>query len=392
MKEAAFIHHPGGAGYQFNDHHPFSPRRLHLTQDLLMRSNALSSSSIIIPPKADDSCLLSVHHMDYITAVKALSAHEPGKHATDEAERYGLQSEDTPYFPGMHDAASCIAGGSVYAAELVMNGRFEHAYHMAGGLHHAFPDRGAGFCVYNDAALAIAYARNSYGARVMYIDTDVHHGDGVQWAFYNDPNVFTYSIHETGKYLFPGTGFTHERGAPDGYGCCLNVPVEPYTEDDSWLECFVETVERAAARFKPDIIVSQHGCDAHAYDPLSHISCSMRIYHEMPAVIHRLAHQYCEGRWVALGGGGYDHFRVVPRAWALVWLEMTGSPIVEALRLGGGEALKLPDSWVERWQHESDVPLPATWLDDLRSWAAMPRRAQITEANRRVKELALQQL
>ena len=158
---------------------------------------------------------------------------------------------------------------------------------MAGGLHHAFPERGSGFCVYNDAAIAISRIRQQFGARVLYIDTDVHHGDGVQWTFYDDPNVCTYSIHETGKFLFPGTGFVHERGIDHGFGTSINVPVEPYTEDDSWLECFSSSIEKAADAFKPDIIISQHGCDAHAYDPLSHMHCSMRIYQAMPAIIHR---------------------------------------------------------------------------------------------------------
>ncbi|MBW7460969.1 acetoin utilization protein AcuC, partial [Paenibacillus sepulcri] len=237
-------------------------------------------------------------------------------------------------------------GGSVLAADLVMSGQTLHAYHMAGGLHHAFPDHGSGFCVYNDASIAIAHIRKQYGVRVLYIDTDVHHGDGVQWTFYNESEVCTYSIHETGKFLFPGTGFVHERGAEHGYGANFNVPVDPYTEDDSWLESFTASIRKVAAAFKPDIIVSQHGCDAHAFDPLSHTHCSMRIYQEMPAIIHALAHQYAEGRWVAVGGGGYDIWRVVPRAWALVWLEMINHPISAALA-----------------EKHSDVPLPASWLN-----------------------------
>jgi len=260
---------------------------------------------------------------------------------------------------------------------------------MAGGLHHAFPDHGSGFCVYNDAAVAIADIRRRYGARILYIDTDVHHGDGVQWAFYSDPDVMTYSIHETGKFLFPGTGFTHERGNAEAFGSAVNVPMEPYTEDDSWLEAFRDTVHRAAAAFRPDLIISQHGCDAHAFDPLSHIHCSMRTYAEMPRIVHELAHAYAGGRWVAVGGGGYDIWRVVPRAWSLVWLEMTKHPIITKLR--AGEALAaLPDAWIRRWQPESPVQLPTTWMDDMAAWTPMPRRAEIERSNRQTMELAAQ--
>jgi acetoin utilization protein AcuC len=273
-----------------------------------------------------------------------------------------------------------------------MSGRADRALHLAGGLHHAFPDRASGFCVYNDAAAAISYLRRTYNARVLYIDTDVHHGDGVQWFFYTEPEVFTLSIHETGKFLFPGSGFPHERGDSSGYGACLNVSMEPYTEDESWLECFGQAVEQAAHTFRPDIIVSQHGCDAHAFDPLAHIHCSMRIYREMPKIIHRLADRYANGKWVALGGGGYDHWRVVPRAWSLLWLEMNDHPLLANIdsELHGGQ---LPDAWPTiNAKPTHSEPLPITWLDDLNSWTPMPRRAEITEKNKANLEIALQHI
>jgi acetoin utilization protein AcuC len=271
-----------------------------------------------------------------------------------------------------------------------MSGRAEHALHLAGGLHHAFPDRASGFCVYNDAAAAITYIREKYHARVLYIDTDVHHGDGVQWFYYTDPDVFTLSIHETGKFLFPGSGFPHERGDSSGYGACLNVSMEPYTEDESWLDCFRQAVEHAARVFRPDIIVSQHGCDAHAFDPLAHIHCSMQIYRDMPRIIHQLAERYTQGKWVALGGGGYDHWRVVPRAWSLLWLEMNDHPLLARIdsEPNGGH---LPEQWPTiAASRKSDNPLPTTWLDDVASWTPMPRRAEITAKNRTMLELSLQ--
>jgi len=379
--------------YHFDEDHPFHPIRLRLTEDLLRLGGALDDAQIAaVDGRGIEEALQEIHRPDYIRAVQELSAEAPPPRAAELAARYGLEpGGDTPYFPGMHEAAALIAAGSLTAAEAVMSGRAPHALHLGGGLHHAFPDRGAGFCVYNDAAAAISYMSRRYGARVLYIDTDVHHGDGVQWCFYTDPNVFTFSIHETGKYLFPGTGFASERGESSGYGACLNVPVDPYTEDDSWLACFDAALERIMRSFRPDVVVSQHGCDAHALDPLAHIHCSMRIYREMPRRIHRLAHEWTGGRWVALGGGGYEHWRVVPRAWGLLWLEMTDHPLlrqIDARPQGAG----LPPEWPRIFSPRRPAELPRTWLDDVASWPPIPRRAEIEAKNRAVLDIALQHL
>ncbi|MCD1257946.1 acetoin utilization protein AcuC [Paenibacillus athensensis] len=383
----AFIYDEREIAYKFNDTHPFNQQRLALTVDLLRKAGALPPAALRAPRPATDAELLRVHTPAYVEAVKTLSASAPDPESVRTAGRFGLDTDDTPFFPGMHDITATVVGGSIEAAELVMSGVAPHALHLGGGLHHAMPGKGAGFCVYNDASAAIAHIQAAYGAKVLYVDTDVHHGDGVQWSFYSDPRVCTLSIHETGKYLFPGTGGVHERGDGEAFGTSLNVPVEPYTEDESWLECFGEVLSAAIARFQPDVIVSQHGCDAHAYDPLAHVHCSMRVYQAMPELIHQLAHQWCGGRWIALGGGGYDIWRVVPRAWSLLWLVM--SQQAPALQLGAEPQLELPQAWLDAWQGSSPVPLPRTWLDDVRGWAPMPRRQAIAEKNRQSKELAL---
>ncbi|OPA78545.1 acetoin utilization protein AcuC [Paenibacillus selenitireducens] len=385
---AMFIHHDDELKYRFNEDHPFNQKRLELTYDLLTEIEALLPAQMLQARRATEDELLTIHQPSYIHTVKGLSVDHPKQQWLDKAEIYGFTSEDTPYFKEMHAVTSTIVGGSITAVDTVMSGQSLHALHLGGGLHHALSNRGSGFCVYNDASVAIAYLRQHYHARVLYIDTDVHHGDGVQWSFYTDPQVCTYSIHETGKFLFPGTGFVHERGESDGFGTCYNIPMEPFTEDDSWLDCFQETIQRVTAMFKPDIIVSQHGCDAHAYDPLSHQQCSMRIYKAMPAIIHQLAHQYCEGRWVALGGGGYDIWRVVPRAWSLLWLEMTDHPLLK--QLDHDPLLPLPEAWMERWQQKAPVTIPATWLDNLTDWEPMPRRSEISSNNRKMVDVALQ--
>lgn len=389
--DAVFIHHPDTSGYKFDEEHPFDPLRLTLTIDLLKEVNALNDELIETPlPYPDDELLSLVHRTDYLAAVKQLSEQAPINDSGLLAQQFGLHTEDTPFFPGMHKAAMTIVRGSLAAADAVMTGQAKHAYHLAGGLHHAFPDRASGFCVYNDAAVAIKHIRQTYNARVLYIDTDVHHGDGVQWIFYDDPDVCTYSIHETGKFLFPGTGFVHEKGTDHGFGACFNVPLEPYTEDESWLESFNITLRKVISAYKPDVIISQHGCDAHAYDPLSHIHCSMRIYAEIPAIIHELAHTYTDGRWIALGGGGYDIFRVVPRAWSLVWLTMIDHPISHGI--AAGKVIALPDCWVKRWTSFSPLKLPTTWMDDPADIEPMPRRLEIADKNRTIQNIVIQDL
>lgn len=229
--------------------------------------------------------------------------------------------------------------------------------------------------------MAIAFLRKYWDARVLYIDTDAHHGDGVQWAFYDDPNVLTVSLHETGKYLFPGTGSLTERGDGSGYGYSVNIPLDAFTEDDSFLDTYDALLPTVARGFKPDVIVTQNGCDAHAYDPLTHMSCSMHIYQQIPRLAHALAHELCGGRWIATGGGGYDIWRVVPRAWTLLWSEMTEQQLYDQ---------PLPSAWRELWSGKSPVPLPTRLFDRPNDLPVIPRRPEITEKNRLTLERALQ--
>ncbi|MFC5453155.1 acetoin utilization protein AcuC [Paenibacillus aestuarii] len=385
-----FIYDDQEIQYKFNEDHPFNQDRLLMTVDLLRKCGALPDSALCLPRPATAAELLRVHALAYIEAVKALSAPVPEDTWVQAAGRYGLDTDDTPYFAGMHDITSRVVGGSITAADLVMSGAAPHALHLGGGLHHALHSKGAGFCVYNDASAAIAHIRDKYGAKVLYVDTDVHHGDGVQWSFYTEPGVCTLSIHETGKYLFPGTGAVNERGEGEAFGTSINIPVEPYTEDESWLECFGEVLTETIARFQPDVIVSQHGCDAHAFDPLAHVCCSMRVYKAMPELIHTLAHQWCDGKWIALGGGGYDIWRVVPRAWSLLWLVMSEQAIIGQLE--AQPQLRLPQAWLDAWGGKSPGPLPETWLDPVHAWTPIPRRQIITDKNRQTKEIAMMYL
>lgn len=377
MQDSIFIFSEEQLKYKFSQDHPFNQLRLKLTVDLLQKMNAIQESDIIPPRLASDEELQLVHDPNYVTAVRKAGN---GELSGDTAESYGLGTEDTPIFPGMHEASALLVGGTLTAVDYVMEGKAKHAVNLGGGLHHGFKGKASGFCIYNDSSVAIKYMQEKYQARVLYIDTDAHHGDGVQWAFYDDPNVCTFSIHETGRYLFPGTGNVNERGQGQGYGYSFNIPVDAFTEDESWLDAYTTSVREIAEFFKPDVILTQNGADAHYLDPLTHLSSTMRIYREIPKLAHEIAHQYCDGRWIAVGGGGYDIWRVVPRAWSLIWLEMTGNKDCYG---------ELPKEWVDRWQKEAPVSLPTRWDDPENLYKPIPRKAEITEKNAQTVNNAL---
>jgi acetoin utilization deacetylase AcuC-like enzyme len=381
---ARLVYRPEYEAYDFGPAHPLQPARIRAALDLLRASGlGPGREQRCAPPPASLEELQLVHSRRYIEAVQGLDPFADDPLLADEATRWGLGPGDSPAFVGMHTAAAMVTGGTLHALRDALDGRIQHAFNPAGGLHHALRERASGFCIYNDAAVAIATALQEREARVLYLGFDAHHGDGVQAAFYDEPRVLTFSIHETGRHLFPGTGFLHELGAGLGRGYSLNLPVEPFTEDDSWLSALHLLLPAIAEWFAPDVIVSQHGCDSHAWDPLTDLRLSTRTFVEQAALVHRLAHQHAAGRWVALGGGGYDWARVVPRNWAAVWAEMSAQTLPE----------DLPDDWKTRWlepaQTAGFVPLPPHFIDD--SWPMVPRRAEIERTNRARAE-ALRQL
>lgn len=376
--DAAFIYSEDFSSYKFADDHPFNQLRVKMTKELLELSNRLHETQIVQPRLATEDELLLVHDQTYIDAVKLASE---GMLSEDTALSFGLGTEDTPIFPDMHKAASLLVGATLTAVDQVMEGHVTHALNLGGGLHHGFPQKASGFCIYNDGAIAIKYIREKYNLRVLYIDTDAHHGDGVQWAFYDDPNVCTLSIHETGRYLYPGTGNVNERGLKEGYGYSFNIPVDAFTEDESFIHIYTSAITEITEYFHPDIIVSQNGADAHCLDPLTHLSTTMKTYETVPMLAHELAHQYCNGKWIALGGGGYDIWRVVPRAWGQIWNIMTTDSILQGT---------LPSQWIDRWQSRSPVSLPNKWNDKVDIYKPIPRKAEITEKNKLTLEKALQ--
>ena len=215
----------------------------------------------------------------------------------------------------MHEASARLAGGSLLAAAAILDGSAVRAVNFGGGMHHAARDRASGFCIYNDVALAIQKLLDGGVQRVAYIDVDAHHGDGTQNIFWDDPRVLTISLHETGLTLFPGTGFANEIGGPNAQGTAVNVALPAGTGDAGWLRAFHAVVPQLIGAFEPEVIVSQHGCDSHRLDPLSHLNISVDGQREAATAIAGLAARYCDNRWIATGGGGYNVITVVPRSW-----------------------------------------------------------------------------
>jgi acetoin utilization protein AcuC len=343
------VYGPRSATYDFGPEHPLTPRRFGPGIDLLRSVGAVPG---LAPEPATDVDLLLSHTQRYIDVVRRFSADPMG----NDGEAGIAEGGDDPPFAGMHDAGAMVAGGSLRAMEAILRGDVEHAFHPGGGLHHAMPGRASGFCIYDDPALAIARARLD-GLRVLYVDLDVHHGDGVQAIHRDDPGVLTLSFHESGRYLFPGSGGVGELGEGVAAGTSVNVPLEPGTGDGAWLEAVRALLPELAATFGPDMIVSQHGCDSHAWDPLAHLRVTTTAMGEAARLVDAVAHRYAGGHWLATGGGGYDAYRVVPRAWSLVWLAGAHRPV----------PAETATAWRERWEAAGErygqAPLPTTFDD-----------------------------
>ncbi len=311
--------------YDFGGDHPLAPVRVELTIALARALGVLDADGVSVarPAPATDAELELIHDPGYIAAVRAAGGGRPGVPVL----RYGLGTADDPVFPGMHDASALVAGATLAAARAMSAGRAQHGASIAGGLHHAMRGYASGFCIYNDPAIAIAWLLSAGAGRIAYIDIDVHHGDGVQAAFYADPRVLTISLHESPATLFPGTGRPAETGAAGAPGSAVNVALPAGTPDAGWLRAFHATVPPLIRAFGPQVIVSQHGCDTHWMDPLANLEVTIDAQRTVHAAIHALAHEVAGGRWLLTGGGGYERLQVVPRTWTHLLAEASGRPV-----------------------------------------------------------------
>jgi acetoin utilization protein AcuC len=336
MRPPLVVWDPGMLAYDLGGNHPFSPVRWQLTWDLADALGVLDGIPRTVPPPASDAELARIHTPGYVAAVRAASDHP----SSGLWIGHGLGTSDNPAFPAMHASAALIAGGSVSAARALARGVADRAVNIAGGLHHAMADRAAGFCVYNDAALAIAALLDEGVQRVAYVDVDVHHGDGVQDAFYDDPRVLTVSLHETPMALFPGTGWPAETGVGDAAGTAVNVALPPGTSDAGWLRAFHAVVPSALRAFRPEVLVTQHGADSHAEDPLADLNLTVDGHRDIARELRDLADELPGGRWLALGGGGYAVVRVVPRSWTHLLATVAGRDL--------DPATEIPPAWRDR--------------------------------------------
>ncbi|GAB2554481.1 acetoin utilization protein AcuC [Kribbella endophytica] len=332
--EAMLVFDEELTAYDFGHGHPMSPVRVDLTVKLARALGVLDQLKVVPAPTASDELLRTVHTPEYIAAVK-----RAGQDPDVPDLRHGLGTDDTYCFPGMHAASAHVVGASVEAARAVWEGEVLHAANIAGGLHHAMRSQASGFCVYNDPAIAIQWLLDHGAQKVAYVDVDVHHGDGVQAVFYDDPRVLTVSLHESPTTLFPGTGTAGETGGPGAEGSAVNIPLPPGTGDSGWLRAFHAIVPDVVKAFAPDVLVTQHGCDSHVEDPLAHLTKTVDGQRAAYAALHDLAHEVCEGKWVATGGGGYAIIEVVPRAWTHLLAIVAGKPIEPTTAV--------PESWRE---------------------------------------------
>ena len=317
--------------------------------DLLEQLGA--GEHLIRPECATRRDVRRIHSEVYVTAVEAAS----GGSEPPDSVRFGLGTSDVPVFSGMHQATLWVVGGTLTAARLVARGEVRRALHLAGGLHHAHRDMASGFCVYNDPAVAITELQKSGFERIAYLDIDAHHGDGVQDLFYEDPGVLTISLHESGQYLFPGTGFPEDTGRGPGLRYSANFPLEPGTDHDGYLAIFDQFVRPLIAAFEPEVMVIECGADAHAMDPLAHLNLSSHTFEALYFRIFELADTYCGGRAVMHLGGGYN-LDTTPRLWAMLALLLMGLDL----------PVNLPQHWLDTWQSRLNRPLTSTLHDDLK--------------------------
>jgi acetoin utilization protein AcuC len=334
-------------GYDFGPGHPLAPVRVELTMALARALGVLDTAGVTVsvPEPAGAAELELAHDPAYLAAVRAGAA--------DLA--FGLGTPDNPVFAGMHEASALVAGATLAAAAAVWESQTAHGINIAGGLHHAMRRAASGFCIYNDPAIALHWLLRQGAERIAYVDVDVHHGDGVEAAFYDDPRVLTVSLHEHPMTLFPGTGVPGEHGGRAALGMAVNLPLPAGTGDAGWLRAFEAVVPPLLRAFRPQVLFTQHGCDTHRLDPLAHLELSIDAQRTAQTLLHQLAHETAAGRWVMTGGGGYELVQVVPRTWTHLLAEACGQPI--------DPATPTPASWRRLASERTGAAPPQTMTD-----------------------------
>ena len=355
-RKTAFIYSDSLSQHTLSETHPMKPVRLRYTHELLEAYGAFDAPNVSLasPRVASNDELLWYHSPEYIAAVRRLN---DGDFSVDQL-RFNFGPGDNPAYQGIYDASALSTGATMTAVELLLSDEVDAAFSISGGLHHAMPSYAYGFCVFNDPVIGIKRLL-AQGMKVAYVDIDCHHGDGVQHAFYDTDRVMTISLHESGAFLFPGTGYTQEIGAGRGRGYSVNVPLYPYTTDEVYLWAVREVAMPLLRRFRPDALVTQLGIDSHFRDPITHLALSVQGH---AAVVEELG-SLGVGKWLALGGGGYD-LQAVARAWALDFAVMSEQRL----------SANIPQAYSEKYAVSSlrdvdDIPVQTDMIRDARTFA-----------------------
>lgn len=358
------IYHPKYKLYDLGENHPFNSLRVEMMLDLLNELKYPVKTET--PEKVEPEMLYEIHEEEYVNVIESLSRGEnnPG------AEKCGLGTIDNPVTKGMAEGARYQVGGTLLGAKLLVEGKAKRVMQLGGGFHHAHRNLAAGFCLYNDIALAVKEMTNA-GMHVAYIDIDVHHGDGVQEIFYSDDKVMTISMHESGEFLFPGTGWIHELGQGMGRSLKLNVPLDPFTEGESFLEVIDGIVEPALKWYRPDAIVVMAGADAHFSDPLADLLLTTWDYEQIFRRILGLADKYSGGKIMFTLGGGYS-ITATPRIWTILYLILLNLELPD----------KLPEKWRKKWSAETGEKMPEFLHDVIPAYEPIPRKNEIERHNR----------
>jgi acetoin dehydrogenase acuC len=317
--------------YSFGPEHPMGPDRVRLAMKLSEHFHLLDRVDIAPAPAASEDLLLRIHTPEYLEALKE------GRPRPE----FGIGDDDHPLAPNLHTIARHVVSGTVEATRAVWEGEVKRAVNLSGGLHHAGPSKQSGFCTFNDAAVAISWLLDHGATRIAYVDLDAHHGDGVEQAFWDDPRVLTISVHESGLYLFPGTGFANDIGGPHAAGTAVNVALPKGTSDIDWLYAVHGIVPPLLQKFRPEIVITQHGADAHRRDPLTDLDVSVDALAKAYRSMSRWADRFCGGKWVAIGGGGYQRDSV-----ARTWTHLVAAILGEKL--------------------DPEAPMPGWWADEAR--------------------------
>ena len=355
-RKTAFIYADDLSRHTLSETHPMKPVRLRYTHELLASYRAFDAPnvSVVTPRKALDNEIMWYHTPEYIDAVRQLSDGD----ATVDQLRFNFGPGDNPAYEGIYDASALSTGATMTAVETLLSDEVDAAFSISGGLHHAMPSYAYGFCVFNDPVIGIKRLL-AEGMKVAYVDIDCHHGDGVQHAFYDTDAVMTISLHESGAFLFPGTGHTQEIGAGRGRGYSVNIPLYPYTTDEVYLWALREIAMPLLRGFRPDVLVTQLGIDSHFRDPITHLALSVQGH---AAVVEELASLGAD-KWLALGGGGYD-LQAVARAWAMDFAVMSEQSL----------SAEIPQAYGERYgvstlRDVDEFPIQADMVRDARTFA-----------------------